>query len=96
MEKIISMPFMYQDSEYHSLVRVFQHSPVDYILRITIMNGELQSKFQGHHIFTIKDGQLQVDVPSEKVEVARLKFQIAEALNKYFDLTHVLNFDGND
>ena len=85
MEKILSIPFNYLDQQFYSLVRVFKFSPDKLEVRVTIMNGELESSLHGNHIFTVKDGKLEVDLPLEAPHVAKLKLEIAEALNKYFD-----------
>ena len=85
MEKIISLPFQYEEKEYYTLVRAVKNTSECFELRITIMNTELQSKLGGEEVFIVKDGQLQVNIPSEARDIGKLKLQIAEALNKYFN-----------
>ena len=85
MDKILSIPFNYFDKQVYSLVRVFKNSAENFELRVTIMDDDLKTSLGDNHTFLVKNGKLHVDVPSEERHIARVKLQIAEALNKYFD-----------
>ena len=83
MGQILSLKFLYADTEYYSLLRVKEKENLKEY-HITIMNGELESRLYGNHIVTEVDGLLTVGLPENR-ELARLKLQIAEELSKYLD-----------
>lgn len=85
MEKILSLPFSYCDKEYYTLVRVNKNSQGCFELKITIMDGELESLLHGDHIFVVREGRLDESVPPFARKTAKLKSQIADALKRYFD-----------
>ncbi|HUQ66343.1 MAG TPA: hypothetical protein VM101_09315 [Flavitalea sp.] len=89
MEKILSIPINYLNREFYSLVRVFKFSQEHFEVRVTIIDEEIDSSLHGNHIFVVREGKLQVDLPSEARNLAKLKLEIANALNKYFE-THPL------
>ncbi len=89
MGQILSLKFLYEDTEYYSLLRVKEKEHhKEY--HITVMNGELESRLYGNHIITEANGFLTVPLP-ENHELATLKLQIAEELSKYLNRQLVIH-----
>lgn len=83
MTQLLAVPFEFKEKEYCALVRVKPRT--DYTeLQVTIMNGELESQFFGHHVFTYRDDVLKASIPAENEELVKLQAQIGWALTEYF------------
>lgn len=82
MTQLLAVPFEFKEKGYCALVRV--KPKADFIeLQVTIMNGELESAFFGHHIFIYQNDVLKANIPAENSEMIQLQAQIGWALTEY-------------
>jgi hypothetical protein len=83
MVPIISIEFEYRQKTYYALVRIKdKHTATEY--HITIMNGALEQKLYGHHIFIEEDGELAIGPVPEK-EAGQLRLAVGIALCRYYN-----------
>lgn len=83
MIQIISIEFEYRQNIYYALVRIKEHLP-EY--HVTIMNGSLEQRLYGHHIFAEDEGGLVMD-PLPENEAGQLRLAVCMALCKHFNKT---------
>jgi hypothetical protein len=77
--QMFAFPFDYKTREYFSLVRVKPR--VDGIkLEVTIMNGDLERLFYGHHVFKVDHDCVESDCEPVDGEIRELHTQIKNAL----------------
>jgi hypothetical protein len=82
MNQLLAVPFEYKEKEYCALVRVKPkggHTE----LQVTIMNGDLEKAFFGHHIFIYQDDVLKAHIPADSGDMIQLQTRIGWALTEY-------------
>jgi hypothetical protein len=82
MIQIISMEFEYRQKTYYALVRIKERHPTEY--HITVMNGPLEQKLYGHHVFIEEDGGFVMD-PVPETETGELRLAVGRALCKHYN-----------
>lgn len=82
MNNIITISFDYNRRVYAALVSI-KKRPERTEYRITIMNGELEKLFFGHHILVENDGYFITDNRIENVAIKHLRETIIMALKNY-------------
>jgi len=83
MVPIISIEFMYREKQYSALVRIKdKQSFTEY--HVTIMNGALEQKLYGHHIFVEEDGEFVIGPIPEK-EAGELRLTVGMALCRHYN-----------
>jgi hypothetical protein len=83
MSQIISIEFEYRQTTYFALVRIKEkETGIEY--HITVMNGPLERKLYGNHIFKEADGQLLID-PVKEPEIGQLRSAIGIALSRHYN-----------
>ena len=81
MTDMISIPFDYRNQSYTALVATKEiASTREY--RITIMNGELEQLLFGHHIFSLREGEIRPQNSTDDPEVTSLQMCLVNALSK--------------
>jgi len=80
--QIISIEFQYRQKNYYALVRVKDLHPTEY--HVTIMNGSLEQRLYGHHIFIEENDQFVID-PIPGKETGELRLAIGMALCNHFN-----------
>jgi hypothetical protein len=85
MEPIISIEFEYRHKIYFALVRIKEKQPKEY--RVTIMNGSLEQRLYGHHIFVEEQGAFITD-PIQDKETEQLRQAVGMALCKHYNLQY--------
>jgi len=89
MMQIISIEFEYNRVTYYALVRVKEvNDCTEY--HVTIMNGRLEQRLYGNHIFIENGGQLHIDPVPEK-ETGQLRLAVGLALCKHYNKPYHLN-----
>ena len=81
--KMVAVPFLYKEQEYFSLVRVKPRWEC-IKLEVTIMNGDLERVFYGHHVFTSDGKDVKCDCQPVDSNVRELHSCILSALDYYF------------
>lgn len=82
MIPIISIEFEHRHTKYFALVRIKGKQGDEY--HVTIMNGPLEQKLYGNHIFIEEDGALVLDPVANK-EVGQLRLAVGMSLGKHFN-----------
>ena len=82
MIQIISIEFMYRHKTYYALVRIKERHPTEY--HITIMNGPLEQKLYGHHVFIEEGDGFRTDPVADK-ETGELRLAVEQALCKHYN-----------
>jgi hypothetical protein len=82
MTPIISIEFEYRQKTYFALVRVKERRPTEY--HITIMNGPLEQRLYGHHIFIEEDDGFVLD-PIPENETGELRLAVGRGLCKHYN-----------
>jgi hypothetical protein len=89
MMQIISIEFEYRQSTYYALVRIKENNGcTEY--HVTIMNGRLEQRLYGNHVFIEEDGQLHIDPVPEK-ETGLLRVAVGMALCRHYNKPYYLN-----
>jgi len=83
MEQIISIEFVYSQNKYFALVRKKENSN-NRTYHITIMNGALEQKLYGNHVFIEEDGEFILE-PIPENETGRLRLAVGMALCKHYN-----------
>jgi hypothetical protein len=83
MAQILSIEFEYGQKLYFALVRIKDKPPTEY--HVTIMNGSLEQRLYGHHVFIEEDGELVMDPLPEK-DAGQLRLAVGNALCKQFNI----------
>ncbi len=83
MEQIISIEFEFKQKTYFALVRIKEKGAHNEY-HITIMNGALEQKLYGNHIFIEENGRFIIDPVPEK-ETGRLRLVVGLALCKHYN-----------
>jgi hypothetical protein len=83
MEQIISIEFEYRHKIYYALARIREKNDITEY-HITIMNGELEQKLYGNHIFIEEGGCVVIDPLPEK-KVGELRLTVGMALCRHFN-----------
>lgn len=81
MEKIFTIKFYYRGKPEQGLVRVSEF-PDHYEYAIKAHNSDLERMLFGNNTIKEKDGKLQIDLPSQNTDLARLKCAIGYALSQ--------------
>jgi hypothetical protein len=82
MEQIISIEFEYRQRTYYALVRIREKNDhIEY--GITIMNGALEQKLYGDHIFIEEAGGFLMDPPGKSA--SELRLAVGRALCNHFN-----------
>jgi hypothetical protein len=76
--QIISIEFDYRQKTYSALIRVKEKQPTEY--HVTIMNGALEQRLYGHHIFIEEEGGIIIG-PIGEEEAGRLRLTVGLANN---------------
>jgi len=83
MEPIIRIEFMYRQKTYFALVRIKdKHRYIEY--HVTIMNGALEQKLYGHHIFVEEEGEFVIG-PVPENEPGELRLAVGMALCRHYN-----------
>jgi hypothetical protein len=82
ISSIISIEFEYRQKTYFALVRIKDKLPIEY--HVTIMNGPLEQRFYGHHIFIEEDGAFITD-PLPENETGQLRHAVGMGLAKHYN-----------
>ena len=76
---MISLEFTYDNCVYNALARIKKNQGLEEYA-ITIMNGELEARLYGEHIFKLRDGIIVAMDGND--DLHDLKSSICNALNK--------------
>ena len=79
--EIISIEFEYRQKTYYALVRIKNNHPTEY--HVTIMNGSLEQRLYGNHIFIEQDDGILIDPMPEK-DTGELRLAVGQALCENF------------
>jgi len=83
MEPIISIEFVYRQKTYFALVRIKDKQRfTEY--HVTIMNGALEQKLYGNHIFVEEEGEMVIGPIPEK-EAGQLRLTVGIALCRHYN-----------
>lgn len=83
MIQIISIEFVYRQKNHFALVRIKEKNDnMEY--HITIMNGALEQKLYGNHIFIEEAGEILL-APVPENETGQLRLAVGMALCKHFN-----------
>ena len=82
MTPIISIEFEYRHKTYFALVRLKGKNSDEY--HVTIMNGPLEQKLYGNHIFIEEEGAIILDPLPDK-ETSQLRQAVGTGIAKHFD-----------
>lgn len=89
MMEIISIEFKYRHATYYALVRVKEKDDcTEY--HVTVMNGRLEQRLYGNHVFVETDGQLHIEPVPEK-ETGQLRVAVGLALCKHYNKPYYSN-----
>jgi hypothetical protein len=88
MQKIICIPFEYNDKEHYTLIRL-RPAKDEVELHVTIMNGELQNQLYGQHVFKYRIGNSTIEMDGD-IDGNHLKSRVARAINEYIRLRPIL------
>ena len=82
MEKILSIRFQLNGSNYYSVVKINRKQDrTEY--HITITDLILNSKLNGNHIIIEREGEIEINICSQNTEQGRLRLEIANTLGKH-------------
>ena len=82
MIQIISIEFEYRHKNYYALVRIKERHLTEYC--VTIMNGSLEQRLYGNHVFIEDENGFVMDpVPQNKI--GELRLAVGTALCKHFN-----------
>jgi hypothetical protein len=88
MEDIISIEFEYKEKTHFALVRIKEKKEhKEY--HITIMNGELEQKLYGNHVFIDEDSWIVLS-PVPENRTGQLRLAVGKALCKHFNKPHLI------
>jgi hypothetical protein len=82
MIPIISIEFEYRGKIHFALVRIKEKHLPEY--HITIMNGPLEQRLYGNHIFIESAGEIIMD-PVPEQETGQLRLAVGMALCKHYN-----------
>lgn len=82
MIPIISIEFEYRHKTYYALVRLKGKQSEEY--HVTIMNGPLEQRLYGNHIFIEENGIIIMD-PVPDGETGHLRLAVGTGLGKHFN-----------
>ena len=80
MAEITSIEFLYNDRVYNALVLSSRRDGVDQY-NVTVMDGELERKFFGHHIFLSDNSSFIPKKPCDDNCIAEIQAIVAASLN---------------
>jgi hypothetical protein len=83
--EIISIEFEYRQKNYFALVRIKDKHPKEY--HITIMNGSLEQRLYGNHIFIHEDDGIVID-PIPAKDTGDLRLAVGQALCNHFNVPY--------
>jgi hypothetical protein len=86
MEDIISIEFEYKQKTYFALVRIKEKSD-HHEYHITVMNGALEQKLYGNHVFIEEDSWIELS-PIPENRTGQLRMAVGLALCKHFNKPH--------
>jgi len=79
---MLSISFSYKQKEYYTLVRVKPRLD-NTRLEVTIMNGELEKVFYGHHVFNLENGCVNCSSEPVDKEIRELHYQVRQAIDMF-------------
>jgi hypothetical protein len=79
---IISIEFEYRNKTYFALVRLKGKNSDEY--HVTIMNGPLEQKLYGNHIFIEEEGAIILDPLPDK-ETGQLRQAVGMGIGRHFN-----------
>jgi hypothetical protein len=82
MIPIISIEFEYRHKTYYALVRIKGKQNNEY--HVTIMNGPLEQKLYGNHVFIEQEGAIIMDPIPDK-ETGQLQLAVGMGISRHFD-----------
>ncbi|THU38106.1 hypothetical protein FAM09_15585 [Niastella caeni] len=83
MIPIISIEFEYRQKTYYALVRIKERNNTKEY-HVTIMNGMLEQRLYGHHIFVEEDGEFKIGPVPEK-DAGQLRLAVGMALCRHYN-----------
>lgn len=82
MDDFIPIKFYFRGNSHHCIIR--RRDKGDHTeYAITTINGDLERLLFDHHIIKEVNGLLQIDLPSQNPNLARLKCAITYGLSEY-------------
>lgn len=82
MDKLFTLKFFFRGKAENGFVKVKLHEDCREFI-VTVLNGDLERLLFGHNSFTERDGNVQIDLPSQNSDLARLKCAIGYALGTH-------------
>ncbi|MBO9204360.1 MULTISPECIES: hypothetical protein [Niastella] len=88
MEEIVSIEFEYKQKTYFALARIKEKGDHNEY-HITVMNGALEQKLYGNHVFLEEAGWISIS-PLPENRTGQLRLAVGLALCKHFNKPHHL------
>jgi len=83
MEDIVSIEFEYKQKVYYALARIKDKKDHNEY-HITVMNGELEQKLYGNHVFVEDESWIELS-PMPENRTGQLRMAVGMALCKHFN-----------
>jgi hypothetical protein len=82
MERILTIRFQLNGSNYYSVVRIIRKQDLtEYHIIVTDLT--LNRKLYGNHVMIERDGEIEVNICSQDTEQGRLRLEIANTLGRH-------------
>jgi hypothetical protein len=88
MEEIVNIEFEYKGKTYYALARI-KEKPDHKEYHITVMNGALEQKLYGNHVFMDEESWILLS-PVPENRTGQLRLAVGMALCKHFNKPHHL------
>jgi len=86
MDEIVSIEFEYKGKTYYALARIKEkHGHKEY--HITVMNGALEQKLYGNHVFIDEENWILLS-PVPENRTGQLRLAVGMGLCKHFNKPH--------
>jgi len=82
MTPIISIEFEYRNKKYFALVRIKGKQSEEY--HVTVMNGPLEQRLYGNHVFIEEEGAIILDPLPDK-ETGQLRLAVGMGIGRHFN-----------
>jgi P pilus assembly chaperone PapD len=82
MERILTIRFQLNGSNYYSVVRIIKKQDcTEY--HITVTDLTLNRKLNGNHVMIEREGEIEINICSQDTEQGRLRLEIANTLGRH-------------
>ena len=82
MERILTIRFQLNGSNYYSVVRIIKKQDrTEYHIIVTDLT--LNSKLNGNHVMIEREGEIEINICSQDTEQGRLRLEIANTLGRH-------------